>query len=148
MNNTWSDDGNIFMSNLDEENDKFTAECKNEFYFCLKKWRQHYKDINWHESFPNFDKNTTALFDLIDDMLPLDVGPFYVALLEKSNSGKHPLFGFIPLIEISSQHNIGVLNAESFSERIISIGNIVMTDRKSLLGDNEYVNAYIDSITS
>ena len=70
-------------------------------------------------------------------MLPLDVGPFYMALLEKSNSGKHPLYGFIPLMAISSQYNIGALNAESFCERIISAGNLVMTDGNTLLDDDE-----------
>ena len=83
--------------------------------------------------FPNFDKNNTPPFDLIDDMLPLDVGPFYMTLLEKSDSGKHPLFGFI----LSSQYNIGALNAESFCEQIISAGNLVMTDGNTLLNDDE-----------
>ena len=87
--------------------------------------------------FPNFDKGTSPPFDLIDDMLPLDVGPFYMSLLEKSHSGKHPNFGFIPLMAISSQYNIGALNAESFCERIISAGNLVMTDGNTLLNDNE-----------
>ena len=103
----------------------------------FQKWRRYYKDINWYDTFPNFDKATTPPFDLIDDMLPLDVGPFYMSLLENSHSGKHPNFGFIPLMAISSQYNIGALNAESFCERIISAGNLVMTDGNTLLNDNE-----------
>ena len=60
-----------------------------------------------------------------------------MAILEKSNSGKHPLFGFIPLMEISSQHDIGKLSDESFCERIMSAGNLVMTDGKAVLDDDE-----------
>ena len=46
------------------------------------------------------------------------------------------MFGFIPLMEISSQYNIGALNAE-ICERIISAGNLVMTDENTLLDDTE-----------
>ena len=137
MNNVWSDDDNTSVSSSDDEGDTFPAECNNEFDVCFKKWRRHYKDINWRESFPNFGKDNTAHFDLIDDMLPLDIGPFYMALLEKSDSGNHALFGSNPLMAISSQYNIGALNAESFCERIISAGNLVMTDGNTLLDDDE-----------
>ena len=137
MNNAWSDDDNTSVSSSDEEDDTFPSECNNEFDTCFKKWRRYYKVINWYDVFPNFDKGTSPPFDLIDDMPPLDVGPFYMSLLENSHSGKHPNFGFIPLMAISSQYNIGALNAESFCERIISAGNLVMTDGNTLLNDNE-----------
>ena len=69
MNNAWSDDDNSSVSSADDEDDKFLVECNNEFDVCFKKWRRHYKYINWHETFPNFDKNNTPPFDLINDML-------------------------------------------------------------------------------
>lgn len=46
-------------------------------------------------------------------------------------------FGYLPFISRSSRCNIGALAAQSVCERIISAGNIVMTDDNSLLGDEE-----------
>ena len=79
---------NTSLSSSDEEDDKFSSEYRNEFDIYFKKWRRCYKDINQYDTFPNFDKANIPPFDLIDDMLPLDVGPFYMTLLEKSHSGK------------------------------------------------------------
>ena len=81
MNNAWSDDDDTSVTSVDDEDDKFPGECNNEFDVRFKKWRRYYKDINWCESFPNVGKDNTAPFDLIDDMLTLDVGPFYMARL-------------------------------------------------------------------
>ena len=40
-------------------------------------------------------------------------------------------------MEMPSQCNIGALNVESFWERIVSAGNLVMTDGNTLLDDDE-----------
>ena len=40
-------------------------------------------------------------------------------------------------MDISSQYNIGALNAQIFYERIISAGNLIMIDGHTLLNYNE-----------
>ena len=62
MNNTWSDDYNSSVSSSDDEGDKFPTECNNGFEVGFKKPRWHYKDVNWHEKFPNFDKKNDYSF--------------------------------------------------------------------------------------
>ena len=47
------------------------------------------------------------------------------------------MFEFIPLMKMSSQHSAGALKAKIFCERIISVGNLVMKDRKTFLYDDE-----------
>ena len=123
MNNSQSDDDVTSASSTDEEDDNFLVECSNRFGVCFKKCRQNYTDIKWHEIF--------HAFDLIDDLLLLDVGCFYVVILEKSHSRKCPSFHFITFMEIL------LLNAEHFCERIISKGNLVMKDRNTFLDDDE-----------
>lgn len=70
-------------------------------------------------------------------MLPLDIGSLYMKLLDESKIRKHLTLGCISLMAISSHYNIGALNAESFCERIILAGNLIMNGGNSLINDKE-----------
>ena len=62
----------------------------------------------------------------IDDLLPLDIAPFYVDLHE---SGE---FGLLPKMDLA---RLGRHLGEAFSEREGSIAKEVMTDGRTLLSD-------------
>eukprot|EP00978_Attheya_sp_CCMP212_P013132 scaffold32855_cov56-Attheya_sp.AAC.1 len=46
-------------------------------------------------------------------------------------------YGYLPLMASSSKGQIGALNAESYAERVNSMGKLVLTDGNSLLKDGE-----------
>ena len=62
-------------------------------------------------------------------------GKVYVDLIV--NDPERVKYGFLPLMASCSDGEIGALNAESFSERILSNANDVMTSGNTLLGDEE-----------
>ena len=53
------------------------------------------------------------------------------------NDPERVKYGLLPLMASCSDGEIGALNAESFSERILSNANDVMTSGNTLLGDEE-----------
>ena len=56
-------------------------------------------------------------------------------LIEKDATRE--LYGFLPLMASCCEGEIGALNAEGFSERILSHANDVMDKGNTLLGDEE-----------
>lgn len=92
----------------------------------FNKWLK--KDIDWAGvygamQFPDNPPST----DLVRDLMHLDMGTLYTKLAKDSS------LGFIPLMASCSPGQLGVLNAESFCERVISQANLVMTSGNSLL---------------
>eukprot|EP00732_Lithocolla_globosa_P005761 Lithocolla_globosa_v1_NODE_6205_length_1122_cov_61.683224.p1 type:complete len:109 gc:universal NODE_6205_length_1122_cov_61.683224:885-559(-) len=61
--------------------------------------------------------------------MQLNVGRIYQDLIEEDTD--------IPLMASCSPSQIGALNAESFCERVISQGNLVMNDGNTLISDEE-----------
>ena len=45
------------------------------------------------------------------------------------------LYGFLPLMASCCKGQIGALNAESYAERVNSVGKLIMTNDSTLLGD-------------
>ena len=45
------------------------------------------------------------------------------------------IYGYLPVMASCSKGRIGALNAESYAERVNSMGNLVLADGISLLGD-------------
>ena len=76
---------------------------------------------------------TEGPLDVIDHLLrvPINVAPLYKNLID---SGKYEL---IPLIADASPNTIGALNAESFSERVISAANLIMDEGNTALAEDE-----------
>ena len=70
--------------------------------------------------------------DLVRDLMPLDIGKLY-----KSGKLADKRFGLIPHMASCSKGELGVLNAESFCERVLSQSNCVTTEGNTLLSDEE-----------
>ena len=68
-------------------------------------------------------------------MHKLDVGPIYRKLMEEDPLRKK--FGWIPLLAHSSLGQIGSLSAESFCERMMSVGKFIMPIHSTRLGSDE-----------
>jgi hypothetical protein len=74
-------------------------------------------------------------FDLIRDLMGLDMGQLYSKIITKDPDRSS--FGFLPLMAGCSDGKIGALNSESFTERVISAANLVMTEGSTLLCDED-----------
>ena len=86
--------------------------------------------VPWKTLFPDL-----TTFDLIDDLMPIDIGVVYI-YIEKKEDPDRSKFGLIPLLASCSDGEIGALNAESFAERIISAVDLIMTDGRTALDDS------------
>lgn len=103
-----------------------------EFDKAYAAWKALHKALDWR-SFPEFAGNLPAvgLLDAIDHLPPLNIAPLYGELID---SGK---CGLLPLMAVASPYTIGALNAESFSERVISAANLIMDEGNTALSDDE-----------
>ncbi len=92
---------------------------------------------NWVKYRPPWEKLFPGItgFDLIDDLMFLDIGVVYLHIL-KTEDPDRSKFGFLPLLASCSSGQLGALNAESFAERIISAVNLTMTDGRTVLDDS------------
>ena len=114
---------------------------------ALQAWVK--KDIDWAAVYPDEFGETPAsdLEDeddtpppppprfepgLVRDLVPLDIGKLY-----KSGKLADKRLGLIPHMASCSKGELGVLNAESFCERVLSQSNCVMTEGNTLLSDEE-----------
>eukprot|EP00173_Palmaria_palmata_P000738 Plantae.Rhodophyta-Palmaria_palmata.ctg13671.p1 GENE.Plantae.Rhodophyta-Palmaria_palmata.ctg13671~~Plantae.Rhodophyta-Palmaria_palmata.ctg13671.p1 ORF type:complete len:158 (-),score=34.70 Plantae.Rhodophyta-Palmaria_palmata.ctg13671:60-533(-) len=107
-----------------------------EFHEIWKKWIKYAKKLDWKAEFPKdetgygIDKDVRSV-KVLEHLMSLNIGKLYKRM------EKEQLFGFLPVMARSSRFNIGALGAESFCERVISAGNIVMTDGNTLLSSKE-----------
>ena len=67
----------------------------------------------------------------------MDINPGQIYLDLIKSDPEREKYGFLPLMASCSEGEIGALNAESFSERILSTAADVMTKGNTLLGDEE-----------
>ena len=65
----------------------------------------------------------------------LPIGKLYKKIM--LNDPERKRYGFIPLMASCSRGELGALNAESFSERMLSCANDVMDEGNTLLSDAE-----------
>ena len=70
------------------------------------------------------------------DLLPLSIGKLYNKMIEENEKETTPNYGLIHLMDNASKFQIGCLNAESHNERMIYVGNDVVTEGNTLLSDN------------
>ena len=66
----------------------------------------------------------------LHELMSLDVGSIYVKLQ------KDKKYGLFPLMAGCSIGQIGALNAESFCERLISVGNLIQTKGNTAMYDD------------
>lgn len=71
--------------------------------------------------------------DVIGDLMGLHIGILYKKLERDDN--KH--FGLLPIMASCSLGQLGALNAESYAERVNSVGKQVLTEGNTLLSDEE-----------
>ena len=101
---------------------------REEFKRVFKKWSKQSPD--WSEIDPKLKDKTE--FDLIGDLLHVDVGKIY-AEYEKHDPERKQ-YGWLPDM---ARCRIGAGNAESFSERTLSVANQVVAEGNTLLADAE-----------
>lgn len=90
--------------------------------------------IDWLNEFKNELKNcrdSGEKVDVVDHLLPLNIGKLYIKA-HQSNK-----YGYLPLMASSSKGQLGALMAESYCKRVISVGNMISTDRNVVLNDDE-----------
>ena len=99
----------------------------------FKNWKLLVNMIDWAAQFP--DAKLPAEPDLVNDLMELDMGEFYRKLM---GSDPHQrTYGFTPLMATFSSGQIGALNGESFCERVLSAGNLVVDEGNTLLSSEE-----------
>ena len=100
----------------------------------LSEWIKYARSIDWRKEFGDELKdslNDGEAIDVVDHLLPLNIGKLYVKAHRMNK------FGYLPSMASSSSGQLGALMAESYCERIISVGNMISTDRNVLLNDDE-----------
>ena len=98
----------------------------------LKNWCRYV--VDWKGLYPDAELPETNNEVLpLDDLLHLDVGVLYRKIEEEDKDRK--LYGFLPLMASCCKGQIGALNAESYAERVNSVGKLIMTNDSTLLGD-------------
>ena len=99
----------------------------------LKHWCQY--PIDWKAVYPDSDiPDQPTTVRPLEDLLHLDMGVLYLKIIKEDAERKE--FGFLPLMASCCKGQIGALNAESYSERVNSIGKLIMTDDSTLIGDD------------
>jgi hypothetical protein len=111
-----------------EDKEKASAE----FKIVFKNW--FHLEISWSAEFPEADLEDKVPLDLINDLTQINIG--YLKIL--TGDPDRTKFVFLPLMAGRCDSQIGTLNAESFSERVISSSNLVMTDGNTLLCDTDF----------
>ena len=102
-----------------------------EFKKAFKRWRK--MNVDWRAKFPTYlgSLGRDKQVDLLNDLLPLPIGKLYKELEDD------PQYGLLPRLASCSRAQLGNLNAESFCERCLSVGNHILTEGNTLLGHEE-----------
>ncbi|KAL1521722.1 hypothetical protein AB1Y20_021377 [Prymnesium parvum] len=123
------DANNSGVADLDQ-----TSALAVEFKTVFKTWKK--LKVNWKEYFPDCSfPDDMGHLDLVSDLMRLPMGRLYKQLIKSD-----PLrlaYGWLPLMALCSRGQLGTLLAESFCERVLSQGNLVMTDGNTLLSHEE-----------
>ena len=93
--------------------EKYVVEYANDDFYCA---------LYPEDNFPS-----TGSLDNVEHLLQLDVKPIYDRINEVNNKNKE-CFGLLPFMMGCSKFQLGALNSQSFSERINSAANIVVTE--------------------
>ena len=88
---------------------------------------EHADDDFYRLLYPENNFLSTGPLDNVEHLLQLDVKPIYDKINEVNNKNKD-CFGLLPLMMGCSKFQLGALNSQSFSERINSAANIVVTE--------------------
>ena len=103
---------------------------KLEFAKVIREWMRYSKEIKWTTLYDELPKDKDL--DMVDDLMQLDLKPL-MDHLQAVNKSRKNCFGYLPLMASSSKCQLGALNAQSFSERINSAANLIVTKDKMQL---------------
>ena len=105
-----------------------------EFARSFANWVKFGSNIDWRKEFPDELANKPEGYHLdpIEDLMHLDVGRIYRRLEDD-----FPTYGHLPRMARSSRASIAALPAESYCERCISAGNLIMNKGNTLLSDED-----------
>ena len=106
-------------------------ELSNEFDTVIEAWLA--LNINWLVEFPELKKlgKTNDMFDLLHDLLPLDLGPLYKRFCTPLAGGKL-MYGLLPFMALA---HLGSDLAASYVERVNSAAKDCMPEGSTLLAD-------------
>lgn len=134
----WSDDDNGCERNqspeTDEEEDEAarTFRLEKEFKKVWDAWRVKMKEVNWSSVDKNIQFKNPQKPGMME-LMQVDIGKLYAAMEQQNDMP----YGYLPLMAGCSVGQLGALNAESFSERVLSCANNVLHCGNTLLSDEE-----------
>jgi hypothetical protein len=108
---------------------------KEEFKTHYKNHRIRCAQINWRTEFPELNLPAEGELSMLDDLVHADLTKIMNRLIDEDPDRSR--FGFIPHMATGFEGSVASLLASSFSERVNSCANLVLTDGNSLLGHDE-----------
>ena len=100
-----------------------------------KNFRIRCSRIDWPSKFPDLDLPTDRPPDLLHDLIYCDLTVIFTELIDEDPDRSQ--YGFLPYMATGFEGSVSSLLASSFSERVNSCANLVLTDGNSLLHPNE-----------
>ena len=100
-----------------------------------KNFRVRCSRIDWPSKFPDLDLPTDQPPDLLHDLIYCDLTVIFNELIDEDPDRSQ--YGFLPYMATGFEGSVSSLLASSFSERVNSCANLVLTDGNSLLQPNE-----------
>ena len=95
-----------------------------------------HRRVEWAALYPEVEYFQDGEIDMMD-LLTLPIGKVYNQMIEEDKGETISNYGLIPLMTNASKFQIGCLNSESHNERMISVGNDMVTEVNTLLSDNK-----------
>lgn len=109
---------------------------KIEYKSAIREWVKW--KIQWRKL---FNLPTEQNLCVIRDLMKLPLKPV-MDIMERANAERENIFGYLPLMCKNSPVQLGALSAQSFAERMISAGNLLITSKRTQL-DDELINKLI-----
>ena len=135
----FSDDDPAAVSQLTE--DQLVARDRRlgriEFNDVIREWVKW--KIPWRKLFVHLPKDQNLC--VMEHMMKLPMKPV-MDIMERTNCERENISGYLPLMCKNSPVQLGALSAQSFAERMISAGNLLITRKRTLL-DDDLINKLI-----
>lgn len=127
---TSTDESVQVMTEADIQAEDRTAAAQ-EYKRVASKWVK--LEVDWSQHYPDMPEKP----DIISDLMGLDIGKLYKKLETEKDSKGRSKYGLLPVMASCSYGQLGALNAESYAERVNSIGKLVCAEGNSLLSEEE-----------